>query len=401
MKNLIALSAVLALLVPAAAQAPAASNPTAFALALHRALAGGENIMTSPYSLRQALGMAYAGAGGQTREEMARALAAGPAFVAEETALRRGLASADGPATLKIGNALFVQEGYELLPSFLKTVKDAFDAGIFVRKFGPAAVAELNKWASAATNGRIPTILKELKADDRLVLLNAVYFKGKWQTQFPKARTERTKRGGKTGGPMPETFAPTGGKPFKLKLMSVNDKFPYAERPGWKAVRLPYKGGRLALIAVLPDEGTNLATFREKLDAPMWADLRAGLRPRDGLVAIPKFKFEQTYDMIPPMKRLGMKLGFDRSKSDFSGISKPRSAAEELYISKIVQKTFVAVDEEGTEAAAVTAVVGAVRGAAMRREEPFRFVAKRPFLFAIEEIASGTILFLGEVHDPR
>jgi len=389
MNKIIALAAAFSLVLPASAQAPAASDSTAFALAFHRRLAGAGNIMTSPYSLRQALGMAYAGAAGKTRDEMALALSAGPAFVAEETTVRRGLASANGPATLKVGNALFVKEGYELLPSFLRAVKSAFDAEVFVRKFGPAAVVEINKWASAATNGRIPAILDKLEPDDRLVLLNAVYFKGSWVTAFPKKDA------------IDETFAPTGGKPFATKLMSVHKKFGYVEEAGWKAVRLPYKGDRLAMIAVLPDEGAAIAAFREKLDAPMWRGLRARLASRSGHVAIPKFKFEQTHDMIAPMRKLGMKLAFAPAGADFSNLSKPEDAAEELYLSKIVQKTFVAVDEEGTEAAAVTAIVGAARGSAMRREEPFRFVANRPFLFVIEEIESGTILFIGEVHDPR
>lgn len=399
MKKIILAAAALSFAFPAPAQAPAASDPTAFALALHRRLAGGENIMTSPYSLRQALGMAYAGAAGGTRDEMARALSAGPAFIAEETALRRELASANGPAILKIGNALFVKEGYALLPSFLRTVKDAFSAEVFVRKFGPAALAEINSWCRAATNGKIPKILDRLEDDYRVVLLNAVYFKGKWETAFPKERTGRRVKA--SGGPLEETFSPTNGKPFAVKLMSVNEKFRYAEAPGWKAVRLPYKGGRLAMIAVLPDEGSSMAGFREKLDAPLWGSLRGALRTRSGLVAIPKFKFEQTYDMITPLKRLGMNLPFAPNGADFSNMSKPKDAKEELYLSKIVQKTFVAVDEEGTEAAAVTGVVAAARGSAASREEPFRFVANRPFLFVIEEIASGAILFIGEVHDPR
>lgn len=402
MTKTLALAATLALVPPASAQAPAASDPTSFALALHGRLAKGENIMTSPYGLRQALGMAYAGAAGRTREEMAKTLFAGPAFIPEETALRRSLAAADGPATLRIGNALFVKEGYALLPSYLRTVKEAFSAEVFVRKFGRAALKELNAWCRTATNGKIPTILDELGEGDRAVLLNAVYFKGNWVTAFPKTKEEGGKRSRVRGGPLDETFHPTGGKPFATKLMSVHAEFPYAEASGWKAVRLPYKGGRLAMIAVLPDEGASLAAFRGKLDASFWRSLRGGLDRSDGLVAIPKFKFDKTYDMIAPMKRAGMTLPFDRALADFSNMAKPGRSEDELYISKVVQKTFVAVDEVGTEAAAATAAVMGVRGSSMRsREKWFRFVANRPFLFVIEDIQTGTILFIGEVHDPR
>ena len=388
------------LTLPAAAQAPASSDATSFALNLHRRVAKDTNVMISPYSLRQALGMAYVGAAGETRAQMARALGAGPAFAAEEKDGRRQLASANGPVTLKIANALFLQKGYALLPAFLKTVRDTFGAEVFVRAFGPAAVAELNAWASAATNGKIPKILDKLDAGDRAVLLNAVYFKGNWATAFPKNST----RGGKrSGGAFPETFQPTGGKPFPIELMSVRDKFDYAEAPGaWAAVRLPYKGGRLAMIAVLPGEGVSIAAFRETLDARLWRRMRQEFESLHGLVAIPKFKFDETHEMKEPLGKLGMLLPFDRAQADFSGMSKPGDARKELYISKVVQKTFVAVDEEGTEAAAVTSVVAAVRGSSMKRKErSFEFIANRPFLFVIEEIGSGTILFIGEVHDPR
>jgi serpin B len=398
MNKIIMLIAALSSATPLSAQAPASSDATSFTLALHRKTANGKNIMTSPYSLRQALGMAYVGAAGATREEMARGIFAGPSFVSEESALRRWLSSGDGSTSLKIGNALFIKQGYVLLPSFLRTLKDAFSAEVFVRKFGPAAVAEINAWCAAATNGKIARILDELTEDQRAVLLNAVYFKGRWATAFPKEKKE-DKWAAVLGGPLEETFSPTRGKPFVTKLMSVNEKFEYAAAPGWKAVRLPYKGDRFAMIAVLPDEGTTMAAFREKLDAAFWRTLRGSLSRRSGLVAIPKFKFEDTYDMIVPMKKLGMKRAFSAEKADFSVMSKPEVAAENLYIGMVLQKTFVAVDEEGTEAAAVTAVVMSI-GAAPS-EEPFRFVANRPFLFVIEEIQSGTILFIGEVHDPR
>lgn len=402
MNKNIALAAALSLVLPASAQAPASSDPTAFALALHRRIASDANVMTSPYSLRQALGMAYAGSAGATREEMARVLAAGPSFESEERTLRRSLVAANGQATLKIANALFVKEGYALLPGFIRTVKASFGAEVFVRKFGAAALKEINDWCRAATNGKIPSIITKLKPTDRAVLLNAVYFKGSWATAFPKEKSQGSRRRKVSGGPFPETFHPTGGEPFEIKLMSVDEEFEYAEGAGWKAVRLPYKGGRLAMIAVLPAENTALAALREKLDGPLWRGLRAEFgRPRSGLVAIPRFKFAETYDMNAPLSRLGMKLPFDRVRADFSNMARPGDVREELFITQVTQKTFVAVDEEGTEAAAVTSVLMAVRGSAAPRVEPFRFVANRPFLFVIEEIESGTILFIGEVHDPR
>lgn len=401
MTKISAVALALLLALPAAAQAPAASDPTAFALALHRRLASGGNIMTSPYSLRQALGMAYAGAAGATRDELAKVLSAGPGFISEETALRRSLDAANGEATLKVANALFLKQGYEFLPGFMKIAREAFGAEVFVREFGAAALKELNAWAGKATNGKITKILDELEEDDRAVLLNAVYFKGKWVHAFPKSETGG-RRGGPAGGPLPETFHPEKAKAFPVSLMSVHEKFQYAENGGYQAVRLPYKGGRLALIAVLPAETSSLSAFRATLDSASWSGLRAALAPRQGMVAIPRFKFDKSYEMIPPLTVMGMKLPFDRKLADFSNMSRPAKYEEELYISGVVQKIFVEVNEEGTEAAAVTAVRMGIRGASSRPgPPPFRFVANRPFFFVIEDMSTGTILFLGEVQDPR
>lgn len=403
MNKITALAAALSLVLPASAQAPASSDPTAFALALHRRLAGGENIMTSPYSLRQAAGMAYAGAAGATREEMARVLSAGPAFLTEEASTRKSLSAANGEATLKVANAMFLKKGYEFLPAFLKTVRESFAAEVFVREFGEAALKELNAWVAAATHGKIPLILTKLDRLDRAVLVNAVYFKGKWVHAFPKTASGGSKHrsGGPRGGPLPETFHPAKKPAYPIELMSVHETFDHAESEGYQAVRLPYKGGRLAMIAVLPAEASSLAAFRETLDSGIWRGLRSGLAPRKGMVAIPRFKFEQTHDMVRPLKAMGMTLPFDLVRADFSNMSRPAKPEEELYITRVVQKTFVAVDEEGTEAAAATAVVMGVRGSSMRGPEPFRFIANRPFFFVIEDALTGTILFLGEVQDPR
>jgi serine protease inhibitor len=363
------------------------SGATAFALALHLAVAKGENVMTSPYSLRQALGIALAGSAGETRAEMARVLSAGPAFEAEEKALRLSLEAAKGEATLKIANAVLLKKGYEFRPSFLKTAREAFGAEVFERDFDPAALKELNGWVSSTTNGRIPRILDSLEPGDRALIVNAVYFKGKWAAAFPAKK------------PYPATFTPGKGKPFPIKLMSIKRKFDYAETPGWQAVRLPYKGGRLAMLVVLPAASSSLAAFHRKLDELIWNGLRRKLEPREGLVAIPRFTFSRTYELKEPLQELGMGFPFDPSRADFSGMAE--GARGNLYVSKVVQKTFIAVDEEGTEASAATGAGMSLTSLDPDRPKPFRFIADRPFLFAIEDVRDGTILFLGEVQDPR
>lgn len=385
--------ALLLLALPSVAQVPMPSDSTAFALDLHRRVAKDANIMLSPYSVRQVMGMAYAGAGGETRAQLQKSLRAGLGFLEEEERLRKEL-TAPGEAELRIANALFLKTGYPFLPDYVAKARAAFAAEVFSRPFGDEALREVNAWAKRATAGRIPSILKELKPDDRAVLLNAVYFKGKWVDAFPKTKTRK-------GGPYPTTFSPTGGAGFETKLMSLNDKFQYAQTAQWQAVRLPYKGGRLALLAVLPDKASSLGALRAGLSATSWRNMRAELRPRGGFVAMPSFKFVNSMSLNEPLIAMGMPLAFDRMRADFSGMSRPADSRDELFLSRVLHKTFVAVDEEGTEAAAVTAGVMAARGSAPRREEPFRFVADRPFLFAIEDIETGTILFLGEVHDPR
>ena len=385
--------ALVLLALPSVAQVPMPSDSTAFALDLHRRVAKDENIMLSPYSVRQVMGMAYAGAGGETRAQLQKSLRAGLGFMEEEESLRKEL-TAPGEAELRIANALFLKKGYPFLLDYVAKVRAAFGAEVFSRPFGDKTLQELNAWAKRATAGRIPTILKELKPDDRAVLLNAVYFKGKWVDAFPKTKMRK-------GGPYPTVFSPPGGAAFETKLMSLSEKFHYTETAQWQAVRLPYKGDRLALLAVLPDKSSSLGALRAGLTATSWRNMRAELGPRDGFVALPRFKFDNSMSLNEPLIAMGMPLAFDRKRADFSGMSRPPERRDELFLSRVVHKTYVAVGEEGTEAAAVTAGVMAVRGGAMREDEPFRFVADRPFLFAIEDIETGTILFLGEVHDPR
>ncbi|MDX6768451.1 MAG: serpin family protein [Elusimicrobiota bacterium] len=398
MKRLLALFLLIGL--PVRAQLPEPADPTAFALALHRATATGGNVMSSPYSARQVLGMAYAGAAGATRAEMAKALRAGADFLEDEKRLRERLSRPDD-STLEIANAMFLKQGYAFLPSFLDTVESAFDAKIFVREFGDAALAEVNEWAKKRTHGRIPGILDSLKPNDRAVLLNAVYFKGKWAKAFPKQKTRGDRRGGlDPGGPYPVSFQPSAGKAFPLKLMSREGSIEHHQQPGFSAVRLPYRG-RLRFIAVLPDKDSSIAALRASLNSGEWARMRDSLEKAYGLVAIPKFKFEASMDLNKPLVSMGMGLAFDREKADFSRMSRPKSKADELFISRALQKTFVELDEEGTTAAVVTSAIIAVRGSGGPRKPPFEFIADRPFLFAIEDGETGAILFIGEVHDPR
>ena len=386
--------ALLLLALPTVAQVPMPSDSTAFALDLHRRIAKGQNVMLSPYSIRQVMGMVLTGADGETRAELQKSLRAGLGFLEEEERLRKTL-TAPGEAELRIANALFLKEGYPFLKEYVAKVRAAFGAEVFSRPFGKKTLDELNAWASRSTSGRIPKILDDLDEGDRAVLLNAVYFKGKWVKEFPKTSSRLG------GGPYPVVFQPTDGKAFETKLMSQDGRFDYAETAAWQAVRLPYKGDRLALLAVLPAKASSMSALRAGLSATSWRGMRGELDRRAGLVALPRFKFDSGMTLNKPLAEMGMPRVFDRARADLSGMSRPASREDELYLSRVLHKTYVEVDEEGTVAAAVTAGVAAVRGSASSGPPPFRFVADRPFLFAIEDLDTGTILFLGEVHDPR
>lgn len=354
--------------------------------------ADGKSVLLSPFSVRQAVGVAYLGSRGATREAIARTLQAGPveAFATSEKAARGELLAADSSVKLAIANGLFLKKGFPFRPAFVAAARDSFDAEVFERDFGPESLSELNGWVRRKTEGRIPAILDAFQPTDRGVLLNAVYFKGSWTTRFAKQDTE------------PADFHPASGAPFKHPFMSRRGRFAYAEAPGWQAVRLPYgKSRRLGMILVLPARESSLAEWRKGLSAPAWRSLRGALADREGVVKVPRFKFEATVSLKEPLVSLGMSVAFDRARADFRDMAEAPAEADRLHISRVAHRAFIEVNEEGTEAAAATAVVMATKGAEMSEEPPpFRFTADRPFFFAIEDERTGTLLFLGEQRRP-
>lgn len=377
--------------------ASAAPDRAAFELGLYRqvagASAGNESVLVSPYSVRQAVGLAYLGSREATREAIARAIQAGPAedFARSEKAARGELLAADASIKLSIANGLFLKKGFPFRPAFVSSARDSFDAEIFEREFGPPALAELNGWVKTKTEGRIPSILNGFEPTDRGVLLNAVYFKGNWTKQFSKKATE------------PGDFHPAGVAPFKHPFMTQRGGFSYAETPDWQAVRLPYgKSRRLGMILVLPARESSLADWRKGLTGESWRLLRGALAHREGLVKVPKFKFDATASLKEHLSSLGMSVAFDRMRADFRDMAEARTEADRLYISRVAHRAFIEVNEEGTEAAAATAVVMAAQGLEPEDDPPpFRFVADRPFFFAIEDERTGTLLFLGEQRRPK
>ncbi len=384
---------------------------------LHRQLAtGDENLCISPYSIDSALAMTFAGADGETRTEMARVLHFGNAtdVPASFSALQRSLEQMSAktaelvkeskkfggpsePITLNIANRLFAQKGYHFREAFLSLVKQNFSGAFEPLDFvaDPAgATQRINKWVADQTRDRIRDLIPggALDKTTRLVLANALYLKAPWASEFSDNATH------------PEPFHVRAGTPVDVPMMRKTDKqFGYAKREGFTAVSLPYAGGDLQFLVLLPDEANGLRALESKLSGDMLAGC-AKLEKRDVDLYLPKFKLEPpTITLAKQFETLGMKTAFDQPKgsANFDKIA-PRTPEDYLYISQIFHKTFIAVDEKGTEAAAATAVA-MLALSALRSPPPPPIEVKvdRPFVYAIQHVPSGICLFLGRVTDPR
>jgi serpin B len=387
------------------------------AVDLHRQLATGEdNLCVSPYSIQSALAMTFVGADGETRTEMARvlhfpseasALAASfaslqhsleemSAKTAELVKKSKELGGPSEPITLSIANKLFAQKGYAFRPAFLSLVKQNFGAAFEPLDFvtnASAATQHINKWVADQTHDRIRDLIPGGALDEttRLVLANALYLKAPWASEFSENATQ------------PELFFVHGGGPANVPMMRKRSHFGYAKREGFTAVSLPYAGNDLHFLVLLPDDVNGLRALESKLSGDQLAGC-AKLQTSDVDLHLPKFKLQPpTMALAEKFEALGMKTAFDKPQgsANFDKMA-PRTPKDYLYISQIFHKTFIAVDEKGTEAAAATAVA-MMAGTALRSPPPPPIEVKidRPFIYAIQHVPSGVCLFLGRVTDPR
>jgi serine protease inhibitor len=386
---------------------------------LYRQLAtGDQNLCISPYSIDSALAMTFAGADGETRNEMARVLHfpnAGdvPAsFFALQQSLEQMSAktaelvkdskkfpevSGSEPITLNIANRLFAQKGYHFREAYLSLVKrnfgGAFEPVDFVAN--PAAATQrINQWVADQTRDRIRDLIPAdaLNKLTRLVLANALYLKAPWADAFSDKTTQ------------PEPFFVRGGGPVDVPMMRKrSERFGYARRQGFTVVSLPYVGDDLQFVVLLPEDVNGLRTLESKLTADVLAEC-AKLEERDVDLHLPKFKLQPpTIALAETFQALGMKTAFDipQGSANFDKIA-PRKPNDYLYISNIFHKTFLDVDEKGTEAAAATAVVMMMAtGLAQPKPPPIEVKVDRPFVYAIQHVPSGVCLFLGRITDPR
>jgi len=361
----------------------AASN--AFTFALWRQVNKSQNdtnVFVSPLSASFALGMTLNGAAGTTYDEMHSALQYGHTSLADIDAGYKSLigllASIDPSVTMQIANSIWYRNTFPFKQTFLDTGHSSFDATITPLDFTKTAqsLSTINGWVTDKTNGRITSILDRITDDDVMFLINAIYFKANWRSKFDPALTQAA------------PFHGVGGDQ-QASLMHKEDKIGYARGTGYQAVDLPYGDSTFTMTVILPDAGTTVESVAASLDANAWASLTNGFRTALVDLALPKLKLEWKRDLIPDLQGLGMHTPFTNS-ADFTGMS---TLGTQLLISSVQQKTFVQVDEEGTQAAAVTSVGITVTSAPV----PVAFRVDRPYIFAIRERLSGTVLFMGKI----
>ncbi|MBM3982451.1 MAG: serpin family protein [Planctomycetes bacterium] len=366
---------------------------TAFGCELYGQLKGeAGNLFLSPFSISTALGMAAAGAKGKTFDEMEKVLHLPKDAPAAFGAVLKSIndAGADPKKrgyTLSTANALWAQHGYPWRAEYKNLVATDYGAGLFDVDYladAEAARTKINKWVEAETRDKIKDLLPKgtVTVDTRLVLTNAIYFKGDWETQFKKDQTK------------PAPFLLANGTKAEAPLMFRGGAFSYAETDGYQVLDLPYVGKRLSMTVILPRKPDGLPAVEKALTGDKLGTALKELHyEKDVRVHLPKFKVTKTFALNEPLKALGMKAAFDGA--DFSGMA----TAEPLSISSVLHKAFVDVNEEGTEAAAATGVVVGTTSVQVPRP-PKEFRADRPFLYLIRDHSTGSVLFMGRLSEP-
>ena len=363
-----------------------------FTANLYQAVRGADgNLIFSPESVSIAMGMLSGGAAGATAAQLAAAMQFSlpqaqlhPAFDALDLALAsRGAGTAPGAFKLTALNALWAQNGFTILPAYLDLLAENYGAGVRRVDFAAmpeAARATVNQWVSSATGDKIPALLSpgDVQPDTRLILTNAVYFKAEWRSRFDKSRT----RDG--------TFHTLVGT-VTVPMMNAEGTVEYWRGDGYQAAALPYAGDSTSMVLIVPEAGT-FAAFEGALDAAALDAILGPHAPGSARFAMPRFKARSAVSMGAALKHMGMIDAFDPARADFSGID----GGHDLYVGNVIHQAMIAVDEDGTEAAAATAVIGV--GSAFPNAN--ELIVDRPFLFAIRDNPTGSILFLGRVLDP-
>lgn len=374
-----------------------ADGNNAFALDLYQAIKTNNNLVFSPYSIEQALAMVYAGAKGDTAKQMAATFhftldqaKLHPAFNTLDLTLTQPATDTEQgtPFQLSIANSIWGQQGYTFLPDFLDVLAENYGAGLRLADFKTAAEPArvlINQWVSDQTKDKIKDLFPAGSITDhtRLVLANAIYFKATWQHTFEPTATQ------------PANFTLLDGSTVSVPMMNATEAqgLDYVKGSNYQAVSLPYLGDKQSMLIILPDSGA-FADIQASLTADSLKQLQSSLEVKQVQLSMPKFTFSTDTPLADTLSSLGMTDAFLPDKADFSGMD----GTHDLFISAVLHKAFIAVDEQGTEAAAAT---GVVVGTMAMPVTDVQLTIDHPYLFFIRDNATGTILFMGQVLNPN
>lgn len=345
----------------------------------------------SPLSLEYALAMVNNGAAGETEKQIRSVIGFGDQSAEEINQfykyLTENLLTVDNTVAMNIANAQVFNTAIGDESKYNKNYKKAltnyynalFEGYDFARN-NSKALSEINSWASEQTEGMINPLLEELDPSSATLLMNAIYFKGSWADKFNSSQTRK------------EEFTKADGEIIKVDMMNQTSDVSFVSKKGYKAISKPYGNGAFKMTFILPDEGISTAELANSLDRTDLERIIGSANSGDVIIKIPKFETSFTIKLNDMLKSLGMVDAFDGNKADFSSMSSDLS----LYISRVFQKARIKVEEKGTEAAAVTVIDMKLTSALPDYNEPRLFYATRPFLYAISEISTGAILFMGQ-----
>ncbi|MBP5971252.1 serpin family protein [Brasilonema sp. CT11] len=348
----------------------------------------GKNIFVSPSSVAIALAMTYNGASGSTKEAMAKALEFKELNLEQinssNAVLRKLLENPDPKVQLTIANSLWGNKKASFQPDFLQRNRDFYTAKIASLNFTDASSLNvINDWVNQKTSGKINNIVEKIQPDQVLFLINAIYFKGSWTNEFDKQQTAEY------------PFYLQSGEHKQHPMMSQSGEYRYFENQQFQAVSLPYgKDAKISFYIFLPKQNSNLQSFYQNLNAENWENWMAQFSKQQGSIRLPRFKMDYDVTLKNPLTAIGMGEAFS-DQANFSAMGK------DLKISEVKHKTFVEVNEEGTEAAAATSVEIMPVRAVKPSKEPFRMIVERPFFCAIRDNQTGSVLFMGSIVEPQ
>ncbi|WP_195891955.1 serpin family protein [Neobacillus dielmonensis] len=347
------------------------------------------NTLISPVSLFMALSMVYNGADGETKEEMGKVLQSAGIDSIEMNKANASLMSLlqrnSKQININMANSIWLNNRFHFQTEFADNSKEYYHAKIQeINVMDKQSPKRINDWVNKTTNRRIKKMVESPLAPDLVaILINAIYFKGDWKYEFNERQTEK------------RTFHLTDGATKKVPLMELNEKLPYLETEDFQAVSLPYGDGKWSMKIFLPNENSSLEEFQDRLTFDNWEKWQTNFTVKEGKIRLPKFKIEYEQLMNEPLKELGMVSAFDDERANFSKLVTEKN---QIWIDRVKHKSYLVVNEKGTEAAAATSVE-------MKKEMaplggPFQMEVNRPFFFAITEEESGTIVFIGLVSNP-